>query len=258
VLRAAMRDVSGALASPAPALRLWKFGDSSLEYEVKFWMTDVSRKDDIRADANAAIWYHFTRAGIGFPYPVREIRRLPTATSQTAEHAADVARERLRTVPFFRTLPDELLDGLARGATLETFGGGERVVVQGDPGDSCYVIDVGSAEVLIQEGDSERRVATFVPGDLFGEMSLLTGEPRSATVRTMGDVRVVRMGADSIREALQRSPELATSLAEAAALRREGLAEARTGIDTEARARVADRTKKLSLLIRRFFRLGQT
>jgi CRP-like cAMP-binding protein len=256
VLRAALRDVPGVLESPAAALRLASYLDSGIEYEVKMWLNDVARIPDIRSDVNVAIWYQFARAGISFPYPVREVRRLATTTAPSAEHAARVAGERLRSVPFFRALPDELVEHLARGAALETYGANERVVVQGAPGDSCYVIDAGTADVLIQEGDAEKRVATLVPGDLFGEMSLLTGEPRSATVRTTGDARLLRMSADSIRDALQGSPELATALAEAAALRREGLAEARSVLDTQARARIDDRTRRLSLLIRRFFRLG--
>jgi small-conductance mechanosensitive channel/CRP-like cAMP-binding protein len=255
-LRAAMRDVPGALDNPAPALRLQKYGDSGIDYEVRFWLTDVARIPDIRSDANAAIWYHFARAGIAFPFPVRELRRAAAAAPPSTEQERARVRHRLESVPFFRSLPAPLLDGLAQGATSETFGVHERIVGQGEPGDSCYVIDAGTAEVTVREGDAERRVATLAAGDLFGEMSLLTGEPRSATVRTLSDVRLVRMGADSIRAALQASPDLAHALAEAAALRREGLHEARVGLDTEARARVADRTRKLSLLIRRFFHLG--
>jgi CRP-like cAMP-binding protein len=255
-LRAAMRDVPGALDNPAPMLRLQRYGDSWIEYEVKFWLTDAARLHDIRSDANVAIWYQFARAGIPFPYPVREVRRPAAAPAADAAEEAARVRRRLEGVPFFRALPAALLDDLAHGATFETYGAHERVVLQGEPGDSCYVIDSGTAEVTVREGDAERRVATLAPGDLFGEMSLLTGEPRSATVRTLSDVRLVRMGADSIRAALRASPDLAHSLAEAAALRREGLAVAKVGLDTEARARVADRTRKLSLLIRRFFHLG--
>ncbi len=255
VLRAALRDVRDVAPTPTPLVRLWQYGESSIDYEVKIWVTDPYRVPDIRSEVNVSVWYQFARAGISFPYPVREVRQLAAPETPSSEQQVRVVRERLQSVPFFRSLPEPLLDGLSHGATLETYGTHERVVVQGDVGDSCYLIDTGIAEVFIEDGESEKRVATLRAGDIFGEMSLLTGEPRSATVRTMADARLIRMGADSIREALQGSPELATRLAEAAALRREGLQEARTMLDSATRERVEDRTQKLIFLIRRFFQL---
>ncbi len=253
-LHRAVREVPKLLQAPAPAFRLRQFADSGVEYEAKVWMDDVGAKDDILSDLRVQIWYHFQREGIEFPYPVREIRQR-VAAAEPPEVKARAIFTRLQSVPFFGALPEEVLALLARDASIVRFGAGERVVLQGEPGDACYVVDDGKLSVVIAEGRTEQQVAVLSTGDLFGEISLLTGEPRGATVRAIGDARLVVVGSSSLRTALERSPELATQLAEVATLRREGLLEARAALDAASRARVDAQSHRLRELIRRFFKL---
>jgi CRP-like cAMP-binding protein len=117
------------------------------------------------------------------------------------------------------------------------------------------VVDAGRLGVLLEDRGTVRSVATLGPGDLFGEMSLLTGEERSATVRTLSDARLVEVEAGALREALQMAPDLATHLAEGVTRRREGLVEARAAMSAEAKARLNEGTFRLGELIRQFFRL---
>ena len=256
VLRRAVLEVPGVLADPPPALRVYKHADNGVDYEVKIWLSELARIPDIKSDCRVQIWYHFRREGIEIPYPVREVRR-PKARGAAgdASEAAASPLERLKSVPFFAALPDDLLLPLAGGAVAREFGAGERIVRQGETGDSCYVVDRGRAAVLVADGTGERPVAVLEPGSLFGEMSLLTGEPRSATVRAQGDVRLLMLAAPALRQALERSPRLAQDLAEAVTLRKEGLLEARARLDADARARVLDASRGLVDAIRRFFRL---
>ncbi len=253
-LRRAAREVPKVLQAPAPAFRLRRFAESGVEYEAKVWMDDVGAKDDILSDLRVQIWYHFQREGIEFPMPIRELRRREVA-HEAPEARARAIFDRLQSVPFFGALPAEVLALLARDASILRFGAGERVVLQGEPGDACYVVDEGRLSVVIADGRAEQQVATLSTGDLFGEISLLTGEPRAATVRAVGDARLVAVGSSSLRTALERSPELATRLAEVATLRREGLLEARVALDAAARARVDAQSHRLRELIRRFFKL---
>lgn len=253
-LHRAVLEVPRIVAVPAPAYRLRRFDDSSVEYEAKVWMVDVAARDDILSDLRVQIWYHFQRDGIEFPYPVRELRER-AATAEAPEAKARAIFQRLKSVPFFGALPEDVLAVLARDAGLVRFGAGERVVLQGEPGDACYVVDDGRLAVLITEGRTEQQVAVLAAGDLFGEISLLTGEPRAATVRAIGDARLVVVGSSSLRAALERAPDLATKLAEVATLRREGLLEARAALDAAARARVDAQSHRLRELIRRFFKL---
>ena len=254
VLRRAVLEVPKVLASPAPMLRLHKFADSGIDYQVKFWVNDIGGIHDIKSDVMIQIWYHFQRDGIEFPYPVREIRRRAVAT-QAPEDTAHAVLARLKSNGFFGALPEDLLTLLARDAGLVQYGAGERVVQHREAGDTCYVVDAGRLAVLVTDGLVERQVAILKPGDLFGEMSLLTGEPRSATVRALDDSRLVAVGSSGLRGALERSPDLATRLAEVVTMRREGLTEARAALDAAGRARMEAQVQRLGDLIKRFFRL---
>ncbi|MFM8979899.1 MAG: cyclic nucleotide-binding domain-containing protein, partial [Planctomycetia bacterium] len=213
VLRGALEDVPGVLHDPAPVVRLKAFSASSVDYEVKVWLEDLQRLNDIRSDAMIQAWYHFQRAGIEFPYPVQEQARFRRGTAATALGPAEV-RARLAAAALFKALPEEALDVLARGAHTVDVSAGERIVRQGAPGRSCFVVDTGRVAVSVEEGSTSRTVATLGPGELFGEMSLLTGQDRSATVRASSDARRVEVEAASLRQALALAPGLAATLAQ--------------------------------------------
>jgi hypothetical protein len=90
----------------------------------------------------------------------------------------------LRTVPMLAPLPLPAVEELARALTPLRVRAGTAVFVQGEPGDRCYVVEEGVAEVV---GDG-RAVAELGPGDLFGEIALLHRVPRTATVRARTDL----------------------------------------------------------------------
>ena len=74
---------------------------------------------------------------------------------------------------------------------LNRFGRGERVIEEGAAGDSMFVLLRGTAQVSVARNGTPLRVGVLRAGDLFGEMSLLTGEPRTATVRAEHDCEVL-------------------------------------------------------------------
>lgn len=254
VLKRAVEDVEGILPSPAPIVRLQRFADSGIDYQVKVWLTDLARIPDILSEARVQIWYHFKRAGVSIPFPIRELRR--GAPPDEAEPLTqEGVQRRLAGVALFQTLPGDVLEVLARGSHAVDFAAGERVVRQGAEGRSCYVVDSGRVGVLIHDGDRTRTVATLGAGELFGEMSLLTGQDRTATVKTLTDARLIEVEAAALKEALQLAPDLATKLAEVATLRKEGILEARAALSAEAQARLREGTLRLGEMIRQFFRL---
>lgn len=87
----------------------------------------------------------------------------------------------------------------------ERFEGQQLVFSLGDPGDSAYVIEEGCVEVLVGHGESQRRVAILTEGAMFGEVALLDGQPRTASVRTLVPTRLIRIDRGNVEELLLRA-----------------------------------------------------
>ena len=124
--------------------------------------------------------YALKRQGITIPFPIRtlhvERKKAPPLQEDQAEAFSILRGERL-----FDCLSEDQLNQMVSQARLKLFGRGEPVIEEGAAGDSMFVMLRGAANVLVSKNGSKIQVATLGAGDCFGEMSLLTGEPRSAT-----------------------------------------------------------------------------
>jgi len=90
--------------------------------------------------------------------------------------------------------------------------GGTTVFRQGDPGGSVYVIRAGKVRVLKETAGRQRMVTTLGPGDFFGEMAVVTGRPRSATVEVVEDAELLKVPADKLQEMVAGNGEVAIRL----------------------------------------------
>ena len=133
------------------------------------------------------------------------------------EFGAEFGREVVFDV--FSDLPEAKLAGLAARMRQETANPGQDIVRQGDPGDRFFVIVNGAVEVLRDDGGEQRRLASLGPGHFFGEMAILRGEPRSATVRATQRTTVLAMDADAFRRLVEGSPATASHFEEVVAQR---------------------------------------
>lgn len=139
--------------------------------------------------------------------------------SATGRHAR-IESARLRRIPLFESLGDEALADVASAFDSEAFGDGETVFSNGEMGDAFYVIARGVVEILRRGLNGSQYVAAVLEdGDFFGEMALLSNEPRNASVRSRGITTLLRLDRDSFDDLLERDDD-ARSLVE-------GVAEAR-------------------------------
>jgi CRP-like cAMP-binding protein len=215
---AAIRQAPQALPHPPADVLLHDFGGSALIYRSRFWIADASLIDEAQDEVRRTIYYEFGRRRIEIPYPIQiEYSR--------EEVPLDLAalRERLVTTisktPVLSGLPAEAHRALAEDASEHAYGDGEVIVRDGEPGGSMFVVSRG--EVSIFSGG--REVAVTPAGGYFGEMSLLTGDPRSATVCAKGDCVVVEISASAFGAWIRSHPEAIERLADAAAARRREL-----------------------------------
>ena len=241
------------LADPAPQIRVASYGDFAITYQMRFFYEDFGVSPALRADMMNKVWYALRRAGVKIPFPIRDVQHRHIERKHEAEECAKLraqALTRLGKVPILSPLPAESLSLISEKLSVERFGDGEIVVHQGDEGDTLYLIHEGACDVEVKSGSQPAAVvATLSPPAFFGEMSLLTGEPRSATVRARGDATVLAIGKAIFGEILAAHPEVSVKLAEALAAR-----QAHTeGVVGKMREEEERRASRLLVRIKTFF-----
>jgi small-conductance mechanosensitive channel len=212
-------QVPGVEKDPPPQIYVSEYGDSAIVYQIKFAMTTHSGYYEVRDGIYTNAWYEFRRRNITIPYPQRTLH-LERKTSRPTDEGQEEARTILRNEPLFQCLSDDQIENMVKHSDLNHFGRGERVIDEGAEGDSMFILLRGAAEVSIAKNGSRIPVAKLRSGDCFGEMSLLTGERRSATVRAEGDCYVMEIGKNVMGEVIRESPDCLKQLSELLATRR--------------------------------------
>jgi small-conductance mechanosensitive channel/CRP-like cAMP-binding protein len=213
----ATSEVAGVLASPPPKVFLAGYGDSAITYDVKFWTENAAAFNDLCDAVRTNIWYETQRSGIRIPFPIRtmQIERASKATN-----ASGAAMTALQSHPVLQCLDPETLQQLFNQAQWVRFGCSEKIIRQGDEGRSMFILIRGEAHVLVNAQGLERNIATLRAGDCFGEMSLVTGEPRSATVIAVTDCELWEIHKHVLGEILQSNKTLVEKLGNLLAKRR--------------------------------------
>jgi CRP-like cAMP-binding protein len=251
-MREAMAQVPCVLAAPAPDVLVMAFADSAITYRARFWVTDYELDDEARDRVRAAIYYAFSRHGIEIPFPIQVQYDLdPPRPDETTDEKHRQAL--LSEVDLFASLTDEQRRTIASATQMRTFGGGEVIVREGEPGQSMYVVASGKVAVVLEP--DRRTVATIERGGYFGEMSLLTGEGRSATVIARVDSVVLEIDAELFRKLARESPHAIERIGVDAITRRSELTQARNAARGVA---LADAPASLLSRMKRFLRLTQS
>jgi len=246
-LLTAVGRVPAVLREPPADVLLTDFGGSAVVYRARFWITDFEHDVVIAQDVRTAIYYEFGRRGIEIPWPIQVQYWRREARPDLAARHADFGKT-IATVAVLTTLPADAHRALAETAHERLYADGESIVTEGDPGNSMFVVRHGRVAVTI--GPERREVATIGAGGYFGEMSLLTGDPRTATVVARGDCTVLELSADAFGAYVRTHPGVIDLLAEPAAARRRSLDEARA-----ATSAPAAEPKSLARRMRKFFGL---
>ncbi len=113
---------------------------------------------------------------------------------------------------LFKSLDPEGREKLLRGSSTVTFLTGDVLIREGEAGDSFFLLKSGEVQVTTMKGSEEVVLARLTPGAFFGEVAVITDEPRTATVTAATDGEVVRFGRDQVKEILRTYPRVAALL----------------------------------------------
>jgi len=220
VLLQALKDDPDILSDPAPSVRVDAFMENGIQHNLRFYIEEYGSILKVRDAILKRVWYAVTREGQTIPYPHREILHkesvIPFRMGATDIHAS------LRRIEILNSLSAEDLEMLARRVTLRVFGDRETVVRQGEAGDSLYIVLCGTLEVYVDG----TQVGGLEENEFFGEMSLLTGEKRRATVVAVDEVWLLEISKSAVEPILRSHPVLLENLSRALERRVERTGEA--------------------------------
>jgi potassium-dependent mechanosensitive channel len=259
-LLVAARLESNILSHPSPKVWFRGFGDNALDFELLIWIDQPQKSDEIKSAVNFLIDYELRHRNIEIPFPQRDLwLRNPQELTkhfhdrkddhsngqvfpQNAKHSAELKsnstvsepkkqgvkspnnwtlRDLLRRVTYFEQCTDVELRQLIEYGYRQLFPTGQIVCNENDPGDSFYIILSGSVEVLSQKAD--QYIATLHEGEFFGEISLLLGTPRTATVKTSEDAILFVVERHDLQKLLTEQPNLADQIAQKLSERQQAL-----------------------------------
>ena len=119
----------------------------------------------------------------------------------------------ISAIPLFKDIPESELEKIAPRLTSKTFPADQTIIFRGDEGYSMFILLKGAVAVTLTNDEGvEYTIAELGPEEAFGEMALLTGEPRSANVKAVGETTVVEIGQDHLNELMDACPGLNRAL----------------------------------------------
>ncbi|MDH5784140.1 MAG: mechanosensitive ion channel family protein [Chromatiales bacterium] len=268
VISVAERAVQGAVipgvaTNPTPNCVMMDYGDSAGRYAMRYWLTDLFSDDPTDSMVRAHMFAALQRAGLKPAWPrqnlhlIKESEKL--AEQRHQEHVAERV-DLLKQLALFTQFSDEELRLLAERLVYAPFARGDVITRQGAAANWLYILARGQVEAVLDSLGSARRVVGKIEaggtGSFFGEMGLLTGDPRSATVVAVTDVLCYRLNKAAFTDIIQARPAIAEEVSRIMAERRVALDNARQEQDA-AKQKAEQRRQQGEIVsrIRAFFRL---
>lgn len=261
-----LRETDGVLQDPPPDVVTKEFTEYGMRYWVRYFIDDYAGREATDGNARERVWYALRRAGIEIAVPAYDVALHPDDENERKKQARQALAYRLRAlqrVDICRELSEEQQQQLAESAEIRPYAPGELIIRQGDPGDELFIVLRGQVVISVDEneytprGDSTE-IARLDAGSFFGEMSLMTGEPRAANVRTLLDTELLVVGKAALAPILDHAPELAEAISRSLAARREQLdtASSRSAATRSTGELDDERSGQLLFRIREFFSLA--
>jgi CRP-like cAMP-binding protein len=259
--------IEGAALDPKPHCICFDLArehrDSYCYYAVRYWLTDIARDDPASSAVRERIYAALRRAQVPLALPAATLfvsQDDPAHAERKQRRELELKRAALASVELFARLSEEEMSTLAETARVTPFAPKEVITRQGAPAHWLYILTRGRAEVRVAtDHGTDRAVATLEAPSFFGEMALMTGQPREATVVALTEVECLRVDKGDFQGILEHRPELVQEISTVLAQRRVELQAARENLDAEhKRRKIASERSKMIESIRQFFALDET
>lgn len=256
-------SAKGVVKEIKPQIFLTKYNDFSIDYMMRFFVDDYQAAPDINSAVMERMWYLFKRNNVEIPFPIRDVYM---KKEEVKEESSENLVALLSKVDFLQNLNKGELQDVSKLLKHVLFAAGEYIIQQGEKGDSFYIIKSGQVRVTATNpyGDVflDKELKT---GNFFGEISVLTGEPRTANVQAITDTKLLMLDKSDFENILKKYPNTDAKICEKIAERQKNsfekmeLSRKSAISEKEAREKAQKRVESLSqqLLakIRNFFSL---
>ncbi|NYT63323.1 mechanosensitive ion channel [Alcaligenaceae bacterium] len=239
-------------SDPAPICAVLDFADGMVCYVVRYWLTNPETPGSSDSLIRQHLYTLFKRQGWRMGAPSHNMRVSSTRSEPRQDLFEQETRQRLavlKAVSLLSPLTPDEMHKLARGLRFLPYLKGSTIARQGDIGDCLFIITQGEVDVLVEANRQSRRLATLGAGQVMGEMSVMTGEPRRATLKASTDVHCHALGKADFEEILQLRPELAEAFAQLLTQRSQELQEVKSNMPTAhaavQRADILDRMRRV-------------
>ncbi|MFQ5772460.1 MAG: cyclic nucleotide-binding domain-containing protein, partial [bacterium] len=215
----------GILSQPEPNVIVNSTNSLGVEYKVRFWMSSWGNgitQGVARSHLTTSVLEHLKQAGITPAYPKQDLFYAKMPTRQLDSQTLADRIELLGRTELFKHLNTNELKELGTCMKQKRYPKGEKLIKQGDAGNSMFILSEGLLHAFLSTNNNEPevKVGQIIPGEFFGEMSLLTGEPRSATIVAITDVVAHEITKDNMNALLTKRPEIAETISKVVAERR--------------------------------------
>lgn len=220
ILKDVALETPGVLKAPEPTVLLEDFGPVAMMYRVGFWVEDAAQRKAIEHAVRANTWYRLRQRGLEIPFANRPMEAPWTEKKLAAKREEDLrgVMELLRKNQLFKDLSDEQLRALANDCEEVLLPSGMTIYRQDEPGESMFVVKSGVMDVFMRAADGrEHDVGDVLPGQSFGELSMMTDQPRSATLRAQKDVACIEIRRDQMTEIFEKNPGVMTAMSQVVA-----------------------------------------
>jgi CRP-like cAMP-binding protein len=253
ILMAALLSTPGIMKRPEPQVILRKFDQRGVLWCLWFWVSDYAENVQVTKVVHENVLKHLQVAGIDLSYNRIDQRLVPADDGRREEDSVKV--ELIRCIEFFKIMGENYLLRIAQAMQREKYAAREFIVSQDEEGSSLFIVEEGLVNILVKDAKEKNKwVAHIQPGGFFGEMALLTGEPRAASAQAATEVICYEINKEILLPIFQESPDLLEKISGVIAAREIRLQKIKT--DTGVQAGSAEEEKTTHWLLqnmRNFF-----